>query len=78
MGRIRYEGTEEGEAMSDKMKVTVTYEFMYNTTQPIFRVRRDDLMVACIHYRTHPGDRSRISRMQARLIASAIRKAVSR
>lgn len=64
--------------MSEKPKVTITDEFMDNTIQPIFRVRRDDLMVACIHYRAIPSDRVRISRTQALEIAQAIRKAVTR
>ena len=61
------------------MKVTIEDTFMDNTQEPIYRVRRDGMMVACIHYRTKFwGAKPRISRTQARDIARAIKKAVSK
>lgn len=63
--------------MKARPEVTIEDTFMDNTTMPIFRVRRSDLMVACIHYRPAKAkgtaEKSRITRLQARTIAEAIR-----
>ena len=61
------------------MKITIEDTFIENTQAPIYRVRRDGFMVACIHYRTRfGGGKALISRAQALRVAREIKKAVSR
>ena len=57
----------------DLATMTIEDTFMDNTIQPIYRVRRDGLMVACIHY----GGNG-VSKSKALAIARAVKKAVSR
>ena len=53
--------------------MTIEDTFLENSFQPIYRVRRDGLMVACIHYGTN-----NVSRTMALAIARMVKKAVSR